>query len=336
MARSGKSRPPGPRASARPRSRPLPPEPPTTRRLPRLDTLEGETETRTSQTAIKVAAPATACNAILTVLTGLSAGRIFSVGFDDLTVGRSHDCEVRLDDQGISRRHCRFRRAEDDSCFVEDLGSTNGTYVNGKRIEGVRLDPGDRVQIGADVVVRFSFTDETEEVLAKRLYESSTRDPLTHAFTRKYFDERLSSEVAYASRHETPFGVILFDLDHFKAINDRHGHAAGDAVLRGVSRRIENLIRGEDVFARYGGEEFAILVRGIEGKNMEQFAERVRKSTARGVVDFKGRKIEVTVSVGVAMLDEVTGTNAVSEILALADRRVYQAKAGGRNRTVCR
>ncbi len=311
------------------------PAPASTARLPRLRDadIEPDFDTRTSQTAIKVSPAGAPLSAVLTVLTGLSAGQVFSLDRGDLIVGRSQGCQLRLDDPGISRRHCRFRKAKEGAFLVEDLRSTNGTYVDGKAIEVARVGPGARIQVGADVVLRFSLTDETEEALAKRLYESSTRDPLTHVFTRKYFDERLEAEIAYAVRHKSPLGVIMFDLDAFKAINDTYGHAAGDTVLRSVAGRVDNLIRAEDVLARYGGEEFVILARGIKRKQMVQFADRIRKSVAQLETQVTAHKLVVTISVGVAMLEEVKGKRAAKEMLALADERVYRSKTLGRNCT---
>ena len=142
-------------------------------------------------------------------------------------------------------------------------GSTNGIYVNGERKQQAKLQPGDQVQVGPNVTLRFSMIDVAEEALARQLFDSSTRDALTHAFNRKYLMGRLVSEVAYAERHKSRLGLLLFDLDHFKQVNDEHGHIAGDAVLQGVAGFVTRLIRTEDVFARYGGEEFVVLVRGI-------------------------------------------------------------------------
>jgi two-component system, cell cycle response regulator len=313
------------------------PEGPPTGRLPRLDTL-GDTEsddfrTRTSQTAIKISPAGAPRNPILTVLTGLSAGQIFALNRDELIVGRGHDRDIRLDDPGISRGHCRFQKTTAGMYIVEDLDSTNGTYLNGKVIKAARVNVGDRIQVGADVVLRFSLTDDTEETLAKRLYESSTRDPLTGAFTRKYFDERLKAEIAYATRHNSPLGVLLFDLDRFKSINDQFGHAAGDAVLVGVATRVSTLIRTEDIFARYGGEEFVVLARGIKRKNTIMFAERIRKSVGKLRVDFKRRSIGVTLSIGVSMLEEVEAKTGEA-LVGLADARLYRAKDAGRDRTI--
>ena len=126
----------------------------------------------------------------------------------------------------------------------------------------------------------------------------------------------------------------MFDIDHFKTVNDTFGHAGGDRVLRAVAERVTQLVRVEDVFGRYGGEEFAVLVRGIKHKNVVRFAERLRTGIAGLKIPFGARILEVTVSLGVASLDECAKTAGGDALLALADTRLYRAKRGGRNCTV--
>jgi diguanylate cyclase (GGDEF)-like protein len=228
------------------------------------------------------------------------------------------------------------------------MGSTNGTFLGGERILRAELQSGDRFQVGPNVVLRFAMVDEAEEALARQLYESSTRDALTGAYNRKYFFERLHAEVAFALRHGTRLGVILFDLDHFKAVNDTHGHIAGDQLLRRVATRVMELIRTEDVLARYGGEEFVLLARGIERPGLVLFAERVRRAVEELQVPWEDVILRGTISVGLADVDEckpegTRATDAGSEgtdvgpaeaMLVMADERLYRAKAAGRNR-VC-
>ncbi len=311
---------------------------PATRRAHDLVSLAIDDEedglSRTSQTAIKISPAKGAENAMLTVLTGLSAGRGFTLMKVETVIGRGRDCGVKLDDQGISRRHCRVVGTVEGGYVVEDLGSTNGTYVNGKPHKRSKLKPGDRLQIGPDVVLRFAMSDETEEALAKKLYESSTRDPLTRASTRKYFDERLDSEIAYAKRHKTALAVMMIDVDHFKVVNDTYGHATGDVVLRRVAQELQNVIRIEDTLARYGGEEFVVLVRGIKQRNVVHFAERIRRAVEKLDIRADGRQVGVTVSLGIAMLADCGEDEAATKkILTLADERLYRAKRAGRNRT---
>jgi diguanylate cyclase (GGDEF)-like protein len=275
--------------------------------------------------------------AILTVLMGLNAGQVFALEVDDITIGRGREAHIRVEDVGISRAHSRIVRAMDGKFIVEDLGSTNGTFVQGRRIERAELHTGDRLQIGPNVVLRFAILDEAEEKLAHQLYEASTKDALTKIYNRKYFLERMAAEEAYSHRHNSPLSVILFDLDHFKKVNDTHGHLAGDVVLRLVAAQVQRTIRTEDVLARYGGEEFVILVRGVAHANSARFAERVRKAVERLTIPWENVQLHATISVGVSSLSELPegGANRTGDaLLHLADGRLYEAKAGGRNRVV--
>ena len=306
-----------------------------------LEELEVDTEVGRRPAIEEAPTSARRDRAVLTVLSGVHAGEIFSLNVPEVFIGRGRDVAFRIDDVGISRKHTRIMRGDDGVFYVEDQGSTNGTFVGGQRVERAALSSGDRVQIGPNVVLRFAFLDPTEEELARALYEASTRDALTRAFNRKHFNERIASEVAYGVRHQTRVSVLIFDLDHFKKINDAHGHLAGDVVLRVVAAQVQKTIRIEDLLARYGGEEFVILVRGIEQGKAGLFGERVRRAVERLEIPWEGKTLRATISVGVASLEECTSPPRADEpdetsaaILALADARLYRAKDDGRNR-VC-
>jgi diguanylate cyclase (GGDEF)-like protein len=262
---------------------------------------------------------------------------VFTVaeGGDPTVIGRGKEAQVRIDDAGASREHARVLETEDGTYIVEDMGSTNGTFVDGKRVERASLQSGDRIHIGPNVVISFAIVAAQAEHVAHQLYESSVRDPLTRVHNRRYLVERLASEFAYARRHKTHLAVIIFDLDLFKRVNDTHGHLAGDDVLRDVAALVQRLVRAEDVFARFGGEEFVLLVRGIEHVNVGRFAERVRSAVERLEVAFEELVLRVTVSLGYASINELPEDHRDADgMLGLADERLYKAKTGGRNR-VC-
>jgi diguanylate cyclase (GGDEF)-like protein len=182
--------------------------------------------------------------------------------------------------------------------------------------------------------LRFAITDDDEEHLLRGLYESSVRDPLTGAFNRKHFSERLASEIAYAVRHRTELALLMLDLDHFKSVNDDFGHLAGDKVLRSVSGLVNRTIRIEDVFCRYGGEEFSVIARGIDAKGAVAMAERIRSIVETARVVHQDQWIPVTVSVGVSTLLCCAGNNTGDQLISIADQRLYLAKLQGRNRVV--
>jgi len=291
-------------------------------------------DARTTETEVIIASPPSGPGRpVLTLLSGVNAGEVFVVdSVGELIIGRARDAEVRIDAVGVSRRHARLSRtgAGAQTIVIEDLGSTNGIYVNGARVRRAELTPGDQLQIGSEVILRLSLIDAAEEALSRQLFESSTRDALTGAYNRRYFMGRLEAEVAYALRHDVKLGLIIFDLDHFKTINDAHGHVAGDAMLRAVGLVVARLLRSEDVFARYGGEEFAVIVRGIAAESVARLAERVRKAVAGVRVPWGDGALQITVSLGLGLLSEQDGVVG-SGLIELADTRLYRAKARGRD-----
>ena len=219
--------------------------------------------------------------------------------------------------------------------MLTDRASTNGSYVNDRRVlSPTALRDGDHVRLGADTTLRFSMVDENEEQALRRMYESAARDALTGVSNRKSFDERLTAELAFAQRHNTPLCLMLIDVDFFKRVNDTHGHQAGDAVLQAVAGVLERSIRAEDMVARYGGEEFGVIARGADLRGAAVMAERLRKSIALEAVEHQGRVLHVTASVGVASLFCCGTTRDKPTLIALADARLYRAKQLGRDRVV--
>lgn len=295
---------------------------------------EGEFEDHSPSTQSKLAAPVSRLGterALLVMLSGLNAGQVFGLDRDEIIIGRSRSAHIRVDDGGVSRKNTKITRSG-AGFWVEDLESRNGTFKNGERISRSSLSSGDRLHIGPTCALRFSIVDQAEEELARQLYEASTRDTLTHAYNRRYFMQRLSSEVAFAQRHRTKLATIILDVDHFKRVNDTWGHRAGDEVLRTIAMAMQGAIRTEDVFARYGGEEFAVLVRGNDHRGATAFAERLRQTVSRIEIVLPETSLRVTVSAGVASFEQ--GMKSGDELMAIADTRLYRAKESGRN-SVC-
>jgi diguanylate cyclase (GGDEF)-like protein len=270
--------------------------------------------------------------ATLTIIAGVNAGQVFALDGTDHVLGRGTDADVWVEDGGVSRRHARVSCRSDGRYFVEDLGSTNGTFIADQRIGVCELRPGERLQLGPNVILRFAITDDAEDELQRRLYESSTRDGLTRVYNRKYFAERLTAEVAYSRRHKVKLSVLLLDLDDFKRTNDTYGHLGGDMVLRLVSAQMQRLIRVEDLLARYGGEEFVILARSTGKTEAVRLGERIRDSISKLEIPIDDRSIRVTLSMGIAALPDVAAEGGPNDLIALADARLYKAKADGKNR----
>jgi diguanylate cyclase (GGDEF)-like protein len=271
--------------------------------------------------------------AYLVVQVGASVGELYRIT-REATLGRSRRADFQLIDDGVSRRHARII-IEGDEVFLEDLNSRNGTFIGSERLTGRRkLENGDRIALaGGKVVLRFTVGDSLDEEFQRQMYNSSLRDGLTMAFNKRYFTERLNSEYRFAERHSEPLSLLLLDLDEFKQINDQNGHVAGDHVLKKFAAAMIQSVRNEDVFARYGGEEFCVISRAIALDQAQTFAERLRAVTEGLDIEFGGKKIPLTVSIGIATLPE-SGAAGPTELLNAADRALYAAKSRGRNRVV--
>jgi diguanylate cyclase (GGDEF)-like protein len=266
------------------------------------------------------------------VIAGPQVGDLHKITNARTTIGRVAGADIRIVDEGISRHHVEILR-EGERVFVRDLSSTNGTLCNGEPIQMVEVTDGDKVAVGSSTILKFTFQDGIDEEYESALYRSAIQDGLTHALKREFFLERLEGEVAFAVRHSIPVALILWDLDRFKAVNDEHGHPAGDLLLAGTARAVKGAIRREDVFGRYGGEEFVLTCRGTALDVAGRMAERLRRAIADTVVDESGVPLKVTASFGVAACPSA-GIASSSDLLAAADAAMYRAKESGRNRIV--
>ncbi len=269
--------------------------------------------------------------AYLIVLAGNEVGKMFKLDDGETVIGRSHRADIRIDDDSISRLHVKLM-LDGTSVQIEDLNSSNGTLVNGNRVTTEPLRDGDKIRLGETTILKFTFHDRLDENFQQKMYNAALRDPLTKAFNKKYFIDQLRTEFSYARRHDTPLSLVIFDLDHFKRINDTYGHVAGDHVLIDIADQVHGILRAEDVFARYGGEEFVIILRGIPLNDAGVLAERIRALVEQHAFMSGEQRLPVSVSVGVAAYDA-----KLEDPLALveaADSALYAAKEAGRNRVL--
>jgi diguanylate cyclase (GGDEF)-like protein len=275
-------------------------------------------------------------SAYLIVVSGkTSIGKMYKLDRKEMVLGRGTEADITLEDDGVSRRHAKVVVRSDGSVQLVDLQSTNGTFYNGERVDAQLLRDGDKIQIGSTMILKFSYQDTIDEALQKNLYDSATRDGLTRLYNKKYFLDTIRKEFAYCLRHQVPLSLLIFDIDHFKKINDTYGHPAGDFVLSKLAARVTDTIRVEDILARYGGEEFVLLLRESPEDKSFILAERIRRIIENTDFTFSTDRIKVTVSMGVATLKEGEYTDCDSFIKA-ADDYLYRAKRGGRNRVEAR
>lgn len=270
----------------------------------------------------------------LLVLSGHHLGQLFVLNQDAAVVGRAPTANARLEDRSVSFEHARISW-DGNKAYVQDLASRNGTFLNGRRVLcRRRLRAGDYVHLGPNVALKFFRVAELERHALQTLHELTLRDPLTRLYNRRYFEERLQSEYAFSRRHGTSLGVLLLDIDHFKAVNDAHGHPAGDSVLRTVAKVLRKVLRPEDVIARYGGEEFVVLTREHTAEDVTSVGERLRSAVERTVTTVGDREIRVRVSIGAVCLQPSDACSGPSALVEIADKALYAAKNAGRNRTL--
>ena len=273
---------------------------------------------------------ASADRACLVVIYGPELGKRAPLGQATFEIGRSSRSDLPIDQESISRHHARIT-FDGARHVVEDLGSTNGTFVNDVNVKRQPLKDGDQVKLGRSIL-KYMAGDNIEANYHEEIYRLMTMDALTQTHNRRYFNEALEREYNRSLRYRRSLSLILFDIDHFKKINDTYGHVAGDSVLRQLAMVVKPRLRSQDCLARVGGEEFAVLLPEVENAGARIAADKVRAivEAARFLVDSK--EFGCTVSVGVITFDaRVTSSQMLYE---MADKNLYAAKNGGRNRVV--
>jgi diguanylate cyclase (GGDEF)-like protein len=268
--------------------------------------------------------------ACLVVIHGERLGQCIDLHDVPVVIGRAPHCDFQIEHPSVSRLHCKVWH-EGNRYYVRDLGATNRTLVNERPIDETQLRDGDRLIIG-DVVLKFVARGSLEASYHQALYQLATLDSLTQFYNRRKFRELLEAAVRRARETGTPLALAFIDLDHFKAINDRHGHIAGDDVLRTVADAMRATARTHELIGRLGGEEFALCMPDTTLTAAADRAEAMRRTVESVEVQLAGAAQQVTASVGVAQL--VGSMANAGELMREADLQLFRAKAGGRNR-VC-
>ncbi len=288
------------------------------------------------------------------------------------TFGRDDKCEIQLDNQHISRQHGNVKWSSTFQTFVYlDLNSRNGSLVNGQTVTKKQLKPGDVIEIVGHKI-QFEAREAAshpaenanlprETVLIEQKFNTIMRsvdntnllnklkdyhtlvvesrknlsllayyDELTGLFNRRFFDLNMEREIKTAQRQKNQVSLIMIDIDHFKKFNDTYGHQKGDEVLEGVSGIIRAQIRETDFACRYGGEELVVILPDTTIADAQKVAEKIRRSVAElSPIQFN---VQVTISLGVS--GSSPGLNTPELLFKAADKAVYQAKEGGRNRVM--
>jgi diguanylate cyclase (GGDEF)-like protein len=267
----------------------------------------------------------------MVVIYGEDLGRKYELERPTTVIGRSSSCDVQVDQDSVSRNHAKIE-LEEQRAVVSDMGSTNGTFVNDEAVERpTPLRNGDLIKIGR-TIFKYLAGGNIEALYHEEIYRLTTTDGLTQIYNKRYFLETLEREISRCRRYGRSLCLAMIDIDHFKQINDKFGHLAGDYVLKQLASAAKNKIRREDVFARYGGEEFAAILPEIDLDGARVTGEKLRKLIEGQRFVFEEQTIPVTISVGIALVtDEMLEAAA---LIAAADAKLYEAKAAGRNRVV--
>ncbi|HKI36442.1 MAG TPA: GGDEF domain-containing protein [Gemmataceae bacterium] len=261
--------------------------------------------------------------------TGPGMGSRYPLGDTPLVIGRGNESDIRINDNSVSRRHARIQPGA-DGYYAIDLQSTNGTFVNDTPASMYKLNDGDYLRVG-NCIYRFLDSGNVEADYHEEIYRLTIIDGLTEIHNKRYLLEFLDRELARSERYQRPLALLLFDIDHFKGINDQMGHLGGDFTLRELAARVKGGIRKEELFARYGGEEFVVVLPETTREGAIHIAERIRGLVEAQPFVYENRDYVLTVSIGVAT---TTGEETLTpaELLRRADERLYQAKRDGRNR----
>jgi diguanylate cyclase (GGDEF)-like protein len=284
--------------------------------------------TKISKINEKIAVHTESC---LVEIHGPQLGKKYVLTEEEFTIGRDVKNSIVVDLDNVSRKHAKITTRNGQST-VSDLGSTNGTYLNDQEVhEETPLRSGDFVKVGGSIF-KFLSGGNIETLYHEEIYQLTIVDGLTQVNNKRYLLEYLEREMGRCHRYSRALSLVIFDIDHFKQINDTNGHLAGDYVLRELANLVRQKIRKEECFARYGGEEFAIVMPEAGPSNARKFAEKVRQLVDAHQFSFENKEIKVAISLGVA--DMAPEMIEPLQFIKVADANLYKAKKAGRNRVV--
>jgi len=273
---------------------------------------------------------------VLTVIQGkeMDFGKSFNFSKSNILIGRNKNNDIGIDDVKISKIHCEIRVIKNtniEQILIRDLNSTNGTYVNGERIDQRPVISGDKIGVG-DTVLRLGYNDDIEKEYHTKLFEFAAKDSLTGLYNKRYIVNELENHSRIAKRNNRVFSLAIFDIDNFKEINDTHGHLAGDEYLKAIALIFNKVLRGQDIAGRIGGEEFLIILPETNLDGAFKLANRLRKKVEELKIDFHGDQISTTISGGVSQFEEKISNAEL--LLKVADKALYEVKKSGKNKII--
>ena len=285
----------------------------------------------TFRSKIEMASKAPPCLVMLEGPAGY-VGKQWPIDVTDVIIGRSMTSTIFVDDRSVSKSHAKLLLSGGE-VYVLDLESTNRTVVNDEAVPPlvpIKLANNDQIKTG-NVLFKFLERGSVEAVAIEQLQYKSEKDPLTGVYNKGALRMKGNESFKRAKLLKVPLSIAVFDIDHFKKINDTYGHLAGDHCLRDLASAVQTkLIRLDDVLARYGGEEFVVLLFGSHLDQAIEIGERLRATIEAHPFTYEGARIPLTISVGVAA--KMPEMSTWEELFAKADAALYASKNAGRNR----
>jgi diguanylate cyclase (GGDEF)-like protein len=294
-------------------------------------TLMEETTKHFSVAKLERRSQSDALEACLIAIRGSNVGGRTVLNKDEVVIGRSPQADVQVNEESASRQHAVITR-HGAVFLIKDLNSKNGTFVNNAKKAAAVLNDQDVIAIGG-ALFKFISGTSVELPYHEELHKLATLDPMLGIYNKRFFLDYLEQTCRRLGDSQTPFSVVLFDVDHFKQVNDNHGHRAGDRVLEQVSAAVKAILRRSDLFSRYGGEEFGVLLLGNNSEQAVLAAEKLRRAVQASAIAHGEIEIRVTISLGIATFDPAWPVSS-AELIEQADSALYQAKRTGRNRVV--
>ena len=265
---------------------------------------------------------------VLIYPTGPGMGTRYALTDKPLVIGRGAEADIHIPDHSVSRRHARIQPGA-DGYYALDLQSTNGTFVNNEQVAMYRLQDGDYLRVG-NGIYRFLAGGNLEAEYHEEIYRLTIIDALTEIHNKRYLLEFLDRELARSERHRRPLALIMFDIDHFKAINDQYGHLGGTTACGNWRLGFEAPFARRNYLLATAARSSPWSCRKRPWRELISIAERIRLLVAEPPFQYEDHVFTLTVSLGVA---STSGEDALSppELIRRVDERLYQAKHEGRN-----
>ena len=266
------------------------------------------------------------------IIEGDQIGKIFNLIKQHNIIGRVEDADICLDSPTVSRKHAEIRFDNRNGIFIKDLNSSNGTYVNGKKITETDLQEGDIFSIGI-YKLKVASLSKHDTIFFQRMMDNAEKDSLTGMYNKGFITRFLDSATTQSGHVKKLVSIAMVDIDHFKSINDTFGHIAGDAVLKDIAAVFCTYLRSADKYGRFGGEEFLIIFDRTSLHDAQIISERIRKMVMEHKTVYENHAITVTISIGLAS-NENSQIHDAESLIKLADEKLYVAKKNGRNQVV--